>query len=179
MGGGGRRCRLVSGRMVVSCRYPYQRSHMLRPCEINANVDFVLLPGSPFITQPTVFLFIIIPRVTKAPKESTVQNALIKTIPSSPPTHLLSYQLSLSRNSPQNPPPPSPRIPTTSRPPRLTRPRKRILGKRPRKRLLTTNLLTAHKTLNSNSNGAVNVLRGAVLGETHATEGFADADYGF
>jgi transposase len=39
--------------------------------------------------------------------------------------------------------------------------------------------LAADKTLDRDGNGAVNVLRRAVLGQAHAGEGLADADDGF
>lgn len=47
-----------------------------------------------------------------------------------------------------------------------------ILCKRPRKRFLGANLLRADERVNSNCNGAVDVLCRAVLRQTHFAEGF-------
>lgn len=59
------------------------------------------------------------------------------------------------------------------------REKKNILGKRPRQRLLTADLLPADKRIHRHGDGAVDVLRSAVLGQAHLAESFADAHDGF
>ena len=54
-----------------------------------------------------------------------------------------------------------------------------VLGKSPSKRLPTADFLGADKGIHRDGDGAIDVLRGAVLAETHFAEGFGDADYGF
>lgn len=54
-----------------------------------------------------------------------------------------------------------------------------ILSKRPRQRLLTADLLPADERINRDRDGAVDVLRSAVFGQTHFAESFADAHDGF
>ena len=54
-----------------------------------------------------------------------------------------------------------------------------ILCKRPRERLLTADLLPADERVDRHGDGAVDVLRGAVLGQAHLAKGFADAHDGF
>lgn len=55
----------------------------------------------------------------------------------------------------------------------------RVLGKGSGEGLLAADLLAADETLDGDGDGAVDVLGGAVFGEAHAAEGFADADDGF
>ena len=64
-------------------------------------------------------------------------------------------------------------------PPDSARPREGILCKRARERPLARHLLRADKGIDGDGDGAVNVLRGAVLAQAHARKGFADADDGF
>lgn len=54
-----------------------------------------------------------------------------------------------------------------------------VLGKGAGEGFLAADLLAADEALDGDGDGAVDVLRGAVLGETHAAEGLADADDGF
>lgn len=69
---------------------------------------------------------------------------------------------------------------TTSSPiPYGARPRKSVLGKRSRERLLATDLLTADEGVHSHSDRAVDVCCAAVLAQTHFGEGFADTEDGF
>ena len=63
--------------------------------------------------------------------------------------------------------------------PHRARPTKRILRKRPRKRLLTADLLTAHETVHGNGDGAIDVSAAAVLAQPHLGERLADAEDGF
>lgn len=57
--------------------------------------------------------------------------------------------------------------------------RKRVLSKRPRQRLLTADLLPADKRIHGHCDSAVDVLRSAVLRQTHLAESFADTHDGF
>ena len=54
-----------------------------------------------------------------------------------------------------------------------------ILSKRPRQRLLTADLLRAHKRIHRHCDGAVDILRRAILRQTHLAESFADTHDGF
>lgn len=54
-----------------------------------------------------------------------------------------------------------------------------ILCKSPCEGLLAADFLRPDKTIDRDGNGPVNVLRGAVLGETHLAKGFADSHDGF
>ena len=53
---------------------------------------------------------------------------------------------------------------------------KYILSKRPGQRFLTADLLRAHEALNRDGDGAIHVLRGAVVGKAHLAEGLGNAD---
>lgn len=55
----------------------------------------------------------------------------------------------------------------------------RVLGKRPRERLLRADLLTTDETLDCDGDGTVDVGGGAVLAEAHFAESLADTDDGF
>lgn len=67
------------------------------------------------------------------------------------------------------------------RPASLLAPRARegVLGKGSGEGLFAADLLAADETLDGDGDGAVDVLGGAVFGEAHSAEGFADADDGF
>ena len=54
-----------------------------------------------------------------------------------------------------------------------------ILSKRPRQSLLTADLLRADKGIHRHRDSAVNILRSAVLRQTHLAESFADTHDGF
>lgn len=56
---------------------------------------------------------------------------------------------------------------------------KRVLGESPRESLFTGDLLGADKRVDGDCNCAVDVLRCAVLGETHLAKGFGDTHDGF
>ena len=54
-----------------------------------------------------------------------------------------------------------------------------ILSERSRQCFLTADFLPADEGIHGDGDGAVDILRGAVFGEAHFAEGFADAHYGF
>jgi hypothetical protein len=54
-----------------------------------------------------------------------------------------------------------------------------LLGECPGERLLAADLLAADEGLDGYGDGAVDVLGGAVLGQTHLAEGFGDTHDGF
>ena len=57
--------------------------------------------------------------------------------------------------------------------------RRNVLGKGSGERLLGADLLAADETVDRDGNGPVNILRGAVFGETHLAKGLGDTHDGF